>query len=377
MTEKITFERFGISKNFFPKGELELKLRSMVYVFRASRDELASKIGLPWKQRLRAWKHGFNSTSWLMCNLEEKDPDLYLSDLSLALNSHRINGFFNPIIGNKLVLSRLLDLHRIPHPVVVSIILEGRLLEDGVPYDPDMETVLSRTLDRHPRQIFRPTWAGAGAGVFFLCRDNEGLKLNGKQVTLPEVCSLISNLDRYLSTEFVEQAAYARNIYPGSTNTLRILSLFDVGNGDPFVAAIVHRFGSSRSAPIDNWHQGSGGVCAAVDLNKTTLGQALSRSSKNQRVWHSCHPETREKIEGVAIPGLDDCIEGVLNAASHLPFCPLIGWDVVVTENGYSILEANTIPGLVVLQAHTPLLKDPRTRAFFRRWGLVAEKAGL
>ena len=374
MIMKSEFERFGILPNVRQSGGLELQLRCMVRFYRAVFAELKSKTGLPWKQRLRAWKSGFSSKSWVLYNLVENDPDLYLPDLRAELKSYKINGFFNPIVGNKLVLSRLLATHQIPHPDVVSIVLDGQLIEDEAPFDPDMLQVLSRTLDRYPRQVFRPTWSGSGEGVFFLSRDDDGLELNGEEVTPEEVCALLSRLDRYLSTKFQEQRAYAKNIYPGSTNTMRILSLWDSKSGDPFIAAVSHRFGSSRSGPLDNWHQGRGGVCASVDVETSTLGQASRRSSDTQLVWESFHPDTGEPIEGVVIPGLHNCIEGVLDAAGHFPFCPCIGWDVVLTEDGFSILEANPLPGMTVSQVHTPLLKDPRTRQFFHHWGMARGK---
>ncbi len=368
------FEHFGILPNVRRSGRLELQLRCWVRFSRAVFSELKSRTGLPWKQRVRAWRSGFSSKAWLLYNLAENDPDLYVPDLRQELKVYKINGFSNPIVGNKLVLSRLLATHQIPHPDVVSIIHDGQLFDVGAPFDPDMSRALSRTLDRYPSQVFRPTWSGSGQGVFFLSRDDDGLKLNGNELTLEEVCAFLSELDRYLSTEFQEQAAYARKIYPGSTNTLRVITLWEVKTGAPFVAAVVHRFGTSRSAPIDNWQQGSGGVCSSVDMETSALGQAVTLSSDNKLVWHSSHPDTGEPIEGVVIPDLSSCIEGLLKAASHLPFCPYIGWDVVLTEDGFSILEANPLPAWAVVQVHTPLLKDPRSRQFFSRWGLVPEK---
>ena len=44
---------------------------------------------------------------------------------------------------------------------------------------------------------------------------------------------------------------------------------------------------------------------------------------------------------------------------------PLIGWDMLMTDDGYSILEANSPPGITVWQVHAPLLRDPRVARFF------------
>lgn len=377
MTTENTFIRFGIPPNTRQRGNLELHLRCLVRFFRAVLAEMKSKSGLPWRTRISAWKAGFSSMSWVRLNLDENEPEEYLPDLRSVLKSYKINGFFNSIIGNKLVMARLLALHQLPQPDIVSIIVQGRLIEENAPFEPNLAHALSRSLERYPHQVFRPTWSGGGEGVFFLSRDDHGLTLNGAEVSLDEVCAFLSKQDRYMATEFQQQAAYARTIYPGSTNAMRILSLWDVDNGAPFIASVAHRFGSSRSNGMDHWHQGRGGVCASADLTSATLGKAVSLSANNRLVWESSHPETGEPIEGVVIPGFKECIESMLKAATYFPFCPLIGWDVVMTKSGFSILEANPMPGLDLIQIHAPLLKDPRSRQFFQHWGLVAGKKSV
>jgi len=374
MTSKNTFERYGILPNSRQSGDLELSLRCLVRFYRTVLAELKPKSAVPWNTRMNAWRLGFKSKSWDLYKLDENDPGLYLPDLSSLLKSYKINGFSNPIIGNKLVLSRLLATHQVPHPNVISTIQQGKLTADDVPFDPDMTSTLMRTLDRYPRQVFRPTWSGGGQGVFFLNRVDESLRLNGKEISTGEACELLSRLDRYMATEFQDQAPYAKSIYPGSTNTIRILTLWDVERWEPFIAAVSHRFGSSRSAPIDNFHQGRGGVCAAVNLDTSNLGPAWRLTDDVQLVSEEIHYESGMPIEGVVVPGFKNCIDGVLKAASHFPYCPMIGWDVLLTKQGFCIVEANSTPGLTVLQVHTPLLKDPRSRKFFQHWGLIPDK---
>ena len=68
------------------------------------------------------------------------------------------------------------------------------------------------------------------------------------------------------------------------------------------------------------------------------------------------------------MPGVEALLKGrgLLDAARCLPEAPLIGWDVLMTDGGYSILEANSPPGVSVWQVHAPLLADPRVARFFR-----------
>lgn len=371
MTVNDDFSRFGILPNVGMSGRLELEMRCWVQLFWLFRSELTTRTGLPLSTRVKAWRSGFRSLSWLLYRLDENDPALYLSDLSMAARFYKVNGFFNSPMNNKLLLSRLLTAHRVPHPAVVSTIIEGRLIEEDKPFDADLPRALARTLKHSPRQVFRPTWAGSGQGVFFLSREADGLLLNGKPVSDQQACALLSRLDRYLATERVEQADYARDIFPGSTNTLRIMTVWDAESGETLVPAVTHRFGTSRSAPIDNWHQGQGGVCACVHPDSGTLGKALRLSAERELIWESVHPETGATIEGVVVPGFEACIDGMKRTAGYFPFCPCIGWDVAITNDGWRILEANPIPGLMVAQAHTPLLGDPRVRRVFQRWGLA------
>ena len=203
---------------------------------------------------------GFSSTTWVLYGLAENDPGQYLGDIFSRLGVYKINGFFNHIIGNKLIMSRLAAAHGIPHPAVVSIIIGGRLIEESAAAGSDLLQALTRTLDRFPCQVFRPTWSGGGRGIFFLQRHQDVLKLNGIIVTLEEACGLLAKLDRYISTEFQAQAGYASRIFPGSTNTLRILTLWDYRSNGPFIAAVSHRFGTSRSTPIQR-HRARRRVC--------------------------------------------------------------------------------------------------------------------
>ncbi|NNE09438.1 MAG: hypothetical protein HKN20_12830 [Gemmatimonadetes bacterium] len=370
MTVNNEFARFGILPNVTRGSNLEFRMRGLFYLVRSYRSELITKYRLPLAERWKAWRAGFSSMSWVIYDLAENNPEHYLSNRYSRRHLYRINGYYNPIVGNKLVLSRLLTGHGLPHPAVVSTIQGGRLTADGIPAGADMARTLAHTLERFPRQVFRPTWSGMGRGVFFLKHESGALTLNDVPVTIEEVCGLLSGLDHYMATAFVNQATYAKKIFPGSTNTLRILTLWDSESGKPFIAGVSHRFGSSRSAPLDNWHQGRGGICAAIDAGAGLLGKGVTLTSERRLAWHSSHPETGEPVENVSMPGLSHCIEGLLEAAGHFPFCPLIGWDVVLTDDGYSILEANTTPGMWVWQVHTPLLIDPRTRRCFERWGL-------
>lgn len=365
-------KKFGVVPFRYSDGEREIRLRCQVRFLRAVLHELKSKNpGVSLSTRTRAWRNGFSTRAWLLYQLERNDHGQYLNDITSRRRLYRINGFFNPLIDNKLIFYRLASRHGIPHSKIIASIVRGRLYLEAAQPGGSPAAVLPGLLMEHSKLVFKPTWAGGGQGIFFLEANARGLKLNGHDVTAFELADILSDLDRYVVTEYLEQASYARTIFAGSANTLRVLTLWDYENDTPFIAAVVHRFGSPRSAPLDNWHGGKWGVCASVDVNGSTLGKAAWMAEDMNLTWSSEHPDTGAPIQGVGIPGLTACLEGVTAAAALFPNCPLIGWDVVLTEQGFCVLEANPEPSFRVWQVHQPLFADERNRAFFRHWGLA------
>lgn len=361
------FSRFGIEHNVRPQGRLELWARCAIRLIREIRAEAVFRSVIPWRRRLRAWRRGFRPVYAAVYGLDDNDPAFFVPDFAFAYRCYRMNGFWNPIIGNKLVVSDVLAAHGIPHPPVLGIVSRGRLIAHATASRQTNLTLLDRwTEDRAP-VVFRPHWSGGGEGVFFVVRQGRDWLVNGRSATAVELRSLLGGLDRYIATAFVEQAEYARRIHPSTTNTLRVLTLID--DDGPFVANVAHRFGTSRSYPIDNFHQGRGGICADVNVPAATLGKAVSLGAGYERIWHDVHPESGSRIEGVLIPGLSRALEGVLEAASCFPEATCVGWDLVITDAGYSLLEANAPPGIVVSQAHGPLLENPRAASYFRSYG--------
>jgi len=375
MTGRSLHDQFGVSPRVQAKQRLKLASDVFFHFLRCIRKELGSGRKLPLRESVRAWKHGFSTDLWDLYRLQGRDPVDYLPDLSGVFKMGAINGAYNAVVGEKLILSYILDALGVPQPDVVSAIFNGRLFARDPGAAASQKEMLDLTLERYPRQILRPTWAGAGTGIFMLERNDRGLSVNNRPATVEQVFELISSLQRYVSTAWVKQAEYAHSIFPGAVNTMRVLTLWDEDAG-PYVAALSHRFGSARSGFVDNFHQGHGGLCAPINIRDSKLEKAATRDAKGDLVFLSGHPDTGAAIEGVTVTGLAACLEHILTAANGLPFCPCMGWDIAMTDSGYLVLEINPVPGMAVWQVHQPLLSDPKTRRFFERHGVVRPVTG-
>jgi hypothetical protein len=227
-------------------------------------------------------------------------------------------------------------------------------------------------LTRVPFMVVKPVDGGGGKGILRVERRAGGLLVNGTSV--PDFEALAKDIPpkrTCIAVEFVQQAPYAQSIFPETTNTIRVLTMLDVTRGrEPFIAIAVHRFGSMKTRPVDNWTQG--GLSALIDLDTGRLGRAVAYPSSGRLDWSDAHPDTQARITGTAIPGWRKVVARLLEVAGALASrVPYVGWDIVVTRCGFQIIEGNNYSDVNLLQVHRPLLVDPRVRAFYKTYGVL------
>jgi hypothetical protein len=104
-----------------------------------------------------------------------------------------------------------------------------------------------------------------------------------------------------------------------------VLTLWDFDKQEPFVAAAAHRFGTRHSLPLDNFHQGFGGVSPPIDLRTGRLGAALTLDAAHQVQRLPRHPESGSTIEGVAVPHWAQTQRELCALAARLPQTPIVG----------------------------------------------------
>ena len=118
-----------------------------------------------------------------------------------------------------------------------------------------------------------------------------------------------------------------------------------------------------------NWS--SGGLAVGIDFETGRLGAGVRKASVDlSRKRFQSHPDTGAPIEGVVIPRFHEMCADVLRVTRRFPR-RYVGWDILMTPEGWTYLEANHVPGLSLFQVHRPLLLDPRLRTFYAREGLL------
>jgi hypothetical protein len=307
----------------------------------------------------------------VLYRLDATDPRQYLSDYA-ETKTHRVNAPFNDLFQNKLLAAQVMELLGLPHPRVRAFLHGGRVHALNETSGPDrLEDWLPRVLDDGEPLVLKPLRGGAGTGIIFLSRTGATFAINGVASRLVDICEFLSTLEHYLVTDFVRQADYAARMYALTTNTVRILTLWDWEAGAPFIAAATHRIGTARSFPVDNWHGGWGGLSAKIDVATGVLGPGATLSSDGKLCWHERHPESGAPVQGVHVPFWPETAAAVLGIAGRLPYAPAVGWDLVITDTGCCCLEGNSPPSTLVWQVHDPLLADPRVRRFYEAHGII------
>lgn len=308
------------------------------------------------------FRKGFYPDSVVAYNFRDNDCQDYLSDLSWRRIS-KPNGKYSIILNDKILFERVLR-HIVRIPINYSLILGGTI----VPID-RQETFksLGDILDwcsSHAKVVLKPSRGDKGRGVMVVSVEKDRVLLNHRPMGFREFGQLVSDLDGYMITEYIEQGSFANGIFPDAVNTARILTMISPSTLQPLVAGATLRIGTRETAPLDNMSRG--GLGAYIEPHSGILGRAtrLISYSNNEVVWYDRHPDTNEQIRGRQIPNWDHVVNSILAAACAVPFIPYIGWDVCLCDEGVVVIEGNSAPGFRLHQMHAPLLKHKGVRNY-------------
>lgn len=349
-------------------SSLEATLRKSDRLLRMLAEELGSQAAVPFWQRLSALRHGYLSQSVLLYPMNGQNRHLFVSDYQCKVRTPDINGDYRVLVKDKLLFNLMTQLFPALHIPAHGVIHKGKILYARACAAKDPLDYLSDLLDERGTLVLKPVVGGGGAGISFLERRGNAFAINDEPVTAAELRTWLTRRRNDLISDFVVQAPELAALYPRTTNTIRLLTMWD--RGEPFVASAVLRIGNAASYPVDNGLMG--GFAAGIDLQSGRVSKAVSFPNKSRQAnWYSVHPDTGRPIEGLVVPHWDRITATMMQVCRHVPYLRYIGWDIVVTADGFKLIEGNHYPGLSPAQAHGPLLADPRVRRFYEAYGVV------
>jgi hypothetical protein len=184
-------------------------------------------------------------------------------------------------------------------------------------------------VERHPRIIAKNP-GGVGGNGITLVDSSEIADPTGYREAL-------ISAGQTLVEEVLVQHPHMARLYPGSVNSLRMVSYLDP-DGDVHVLAGVLKIGNG--GVIDNFS--NGGMYTMLDAD----GRALHAASDEEGRPFAEHPATGIPITGFEVPLYDEVLALVDRLARRVPAFPYIGWDIAITPTGPVVIEGNHNSGV-------------------------------
>ncbi|MFO7851417.1 MAG: sugar-transfer associated ATP-grasp domain-containing protein [Bacteroidota bacterium] len=327
------------------------------------------------REKLWALRKGFFLETVKLCGITKENYRDYMRDRAY-LNLHPFNKQYSSIIDSKLFLPFLLKDYPEVVPEYYFLINDGRLvrLDRGLS---EKENLLSLCKGKK-KLVLKPAWGTKGVGFHLLEYTERGLLLNGKESEKKELDGFIRTHNHYLITQYIEQHTYSSDINASSVNTVRISLYRDINDGRFHLAGSFHRFGRAGYL-VDNTVSKGGGIVVLIDIESgklLKLGLSREKGRYSRKIKVTVHPDSGVSIAGVEIPGWQSMIKKILGIFNHLSFLSYVGLDIVVTREGFKIIEINSMPGINAFQLESGILKDENLGNFFTH-RMLQKNSGL
>ncbi|MBN2775598.1 MAG: hypothetical protein JXR31_15195 [Prolixibacteraceae bacterium] len=316
------------------------------------------------RDKIWAARKGFFLDTVLICKINRSNYKNYISN-KYYRRLHPLNGELSKIIDNKLYLPYLLK--DFPHvvPEYFFYIDRGNLIHLNKTNNHGLDII---SLCKKKRKlVFKQCSSCGGVGFNLLEYHSEEFFLNRNPVSEIHLLKFVNSLHNYIITEYIYQHEKINNIYPDSLNTLRLLFVWDHEKCEYFIPSGYFRFGMNGNL-VDNTSSGNG---IAVYLNTDTgllKNTAVIKENLGPRknIYATVHPNSKIQISGTTVPNYQKIRAGVMEIMNSLSFLKYAGLDIAITDNGFKIIEINSLPTLLGDQVEKGFLTDKRMKHFFR-----------
>ena len=313
------------------------------------------------------FRHGFLPKTVAVCGITRENYHEFISDVDYV-KGHPYNGMYSSIIDNKLYLPLLLHNYKEYVPQYYFFKDSSGFLpldsSDGVRVGVD--AVLAK-LREVGSLVCKRVADSLGNGFLLIeCTEEENTEIiyiNKKTSTINEAVDVLTSLNDCIITEVIRNHPYAAAIAPNSLNTIRLLLVWDDVKQEFFIPRAFHRFGCAGSV-VDNLAAGNG---ILVYMNPET-GEFLDEGviSKNGEDTYvrnlMIHPDTGVQLTGMYVPNFSQIARTCRDMFSSHSYLRYLGVDMAVTNEGFRIIEINSLTTLATIQQRKGFLSDSRIR---------------
>lgn len=294
----------------------------------------------PEKQYLYEYGLATYKAKWY--GITKDNCNRFLSDYDFYNPKNYLNMQFTFWFDNKLstyyLLCPFIDSMPIHYWYVkkgVFLPIDRRFIKEG--YSQSEEDVIG--LIKIKPLIAKACVGGHGEGLYKMTYNDGGFQINHQPVDVSKVKKVLENLDNYIITEFISPHDDLVNIV-GENNfaVVRLTVFYDQQDGPQLTSARV-RFGC-KEAGFRTDYDGTIYVGLTLEDGKT-FGPLIRRDEYH---YDECpnHPDTGVALENNYIPNWDKLLKLITDVSMYIPMTPQLDFDIVPTNEGFSILEINS-----------------------------------
>lgn len=158
------------------------------------------------------------------------------------------------------------------------------------------------------------------------------------QKDVEDIIADVRKGNHYMIEEVIENHPDVALVNPDSVNTLRVETCLD-SKGEFHLLNVLFMIGTTKTI-VSNCH--SGGMMCHVDIKTGCIDNA---GYNPKGIWYEEHPVSKVKLRGYKLPYIDKLEEYIKGVCQVMPNARYVGWDVVITPEGFELIEGNYCPG--------------------------------
>ena len=292
--------------------------------------------------------YGFDSMKW-----KEMNQYMHLYPFMAIRNSENFSDIHNAscILRNKIYFGMFADFWGVRTGKNVGISENG-----GVFLFTEKKNVSFKDFcsEREGFYFCKILDGECGEGIFTLELINNQIKVNGEDIPISKLNDLFTAAT-YLIQEKVTQHSEMSRLYPGSLNTIRLVTVKNKRTKEIKVFPSNLRIGAHGSF-VDNGSQG--GIAVGVHLESGKLFEyGLQKPPYGTKTKK--HPDTGVEFATFVIPFFEEAKRQAIYLHSKLDGISSVGWDIAITERGPLFIEGNDNWELQAIQrTHGGLKKE-------------------
>jgi hypothetical protein len=326
---------------------------------------------IPLAKKLWAYQRGFFPDRISYYGLTDANYRDYLSDFDFA-RLHPINGQYNAWLDDKLTIKYLLHPFSQYLPGYYYHLYSGEVLRladcpDGC--EGSIPGVINLLMEKGTLAVKRSTGT-LGSGFHKLACEKGAFSINKQPASREDIEALLTKWletenQEHLVTDYLQAHSDLRKYWEETPGTLR-LNVIRAGNQPPVIQSGFKLFATKKTG-ISNV---PGGVFCDVDFCTGFFSNGRSKG-KNGWVERRYHPDSKVLLEGI-LPNWDLIAAKIIEISSSIPQIRYMGYDLVITQEGFKIIEINSHSGIMAQQSSQPFMAGGISKDFFT--GLLQEK---